>query len=80
MKEISLQEYLEDFKFRCSEIVVRNGDLETVKKAILQKECPFIEIGFEKDMEFRRMRRYYRKAIHNGLKDDLLKVIAEAEK
>jgi len=80
MMEMSRCEYLEDFRFRCFEIVIKEGDLETVKKAILQKECPFIEAGFEKDTEFRRMRRYYRKAIQNGLKDDLLKIIAEAGK
>jgi len=80
MNEPSLQEYLGDFKFKCLEIVIRDGDIEAVKKAILQKECPFLDCAFEKDAGFRRMRRYYRKAIQNGLMDDLLKVIGEVEK
>jgi len=79
MNEPSPQEYMEDFKFRCHDIIIKGGDLESVKKAILRKECPFLDCQFERDAEFRRMRRYYRKEIHNGLMVNLLKIIGEVE-
>ena len=71
-------EYLNDFRFRCHDVVIRNGDTETMKEAVRNGKCPFIEC-FEKDAEFRRMRKYYRASIHNGLKNDLIKVIEEVE-
>lgn len=88
MEETTRKEYLSDFRFRCHEITIKGGDLEAVKTAVSMGECPFIEVGFEKDKEYRRMRRYYRKAmsfitgwerltIRNGLRDDLLKIIKE---
>jgi len=80
MNEPSLDEYLSDFNHRCHAVIVSGGSLLKVKEAILRKECPFIEAGFERDAEFRRMRRYYRKTIQNGLMDDLLRVIGEVEK
>jgi len=80
MNEPSLDEYLSDFNHRCHSVLDSGGSLLKVKKAILQKACPFLDCAFEKDAEFRRMRRYYRKAIQNGLMDNLLRIIMEAER
>jgi hypothetical protein len=74
---MEIQEYLGDFKFRCHEIVIRDGDIEEVRKGINTGKCPFV--GFEINAEFRRMRKYYRKLINNGLRNDLLRIIQEVE-
>ncbi len=73
------EDCLADFKFRCLEVLSIGGDLEVVKNAISDGECPFIEFKFEKDGEFRKARRHYRKFYDTALVNDFLKIIEEVE-
>ena len=74
--EPTREEYLMDFRERCHRV----KDFEILKQNVINRECPFLECDFERDTEFKTMRRYYRKHIGNGLMDDLLSIIEEVRK
>ena len=76
-EEATREQLLKDFRERCLKIV---NDLELVRQHIINRECPFLDMNLEKDMRFRAARRYYRNHIHNGLMDDLLRIIEEVGK
>lgn len=73
--ELNREVYLNDFKERCLKV----SDLNTVMTLVIKADCPFLDMGFDKDLVFRKMRRYYRANIDNGLRNDLLKIIEEVQ-
>lgn len=66
----TLEEYLKDFRERCGGV----EDLRGVQQRVLNGECPFLDCNFEKDTNFRSMRRYYRQNLQS-LQPMLLHII-----
>ena len=66
----TLEEYLKDFRERCKRV----DNLEGVQERVLKGECPFLDCGFERNIMFRSMRRYYRHNFHI-IKEMLLTII-----
>lgn len=75
-EEPTREEYLSDFRERCHEVAIKDGNLEEVEMAVLRGECPFLGCGFTRNGEFRRMRRYYRNS-PDDLTFALLKILVE---
>ena len=69
----TIEEYLEDFALRCKSIKSIK-ELGSVKQRVLIGECPFLDCGFEKDLTFRSMRRFYRQNLE-VLKPQLIHII-----
>lgn len=71
----TLEEYFQDFVERCKQV----EDLPSVRQRVLNEECPFLDCGFEKNIEFREMRRFYRQNLEI-LKSKLITLIDELMK
>ncbi len=74
--EYTKDDLLSDFKKRCVDVIIRVGNLDSVKDMVIRKECPFIDIQYDKDKQFRMERRFYWK---NDMTNDLLKIIQEVQ-
>lgn len=74
--EYTKDDLLRDFKNRCIDVINRGGDLNFVRDMVIKRECPFIDMQYEKDEQFRMERRFYRR---NDMIDDLLKIIQEVQ-
>lgn len=74
--EYTKDDLLSDFRKRCVDVIIRGGDLGSVRDMVIKRECPFIDMQYEKDEQFRMERRFYRR---NDMTDDLLKIIQEVQ-
>ena len=74
---ISDSEFINDFSFRCRDVVIREGDLVKVRNSILEKGCPFLGM-FDRN-EMRPARRYYKRYLNNGLQNKMLEILREVE-